>query len=144
MVRRGLGKIISILAVGILLSGGTSASVEDRSLLRSSTITMDKVHIDDVYKSMKGPKAQHFIQNDEVERGPVWIKKIQVEVLDENMQPESTEYLCHAWVTSKVPGGATPDQFLTISQGLEAMEFPDGFAFLRNEQSNRNKVVGRP
>ena len=110
-------------------------------LLRTKEVITPSVRLTQRYKSMDGPKSTKSFQLEtEPDNSRVWIRRYKITVLDEAAREESTEFLCHAWLMADsgrrnpesghrgARGGRDPSLFLTISQGSEDTQFPDGFA----------------
>lgn len=92
---------------------------------RSDSFMLGPVHVDKIYPSMTGPVMRQQVQVEG--EGMRWVTGMHAEVLDKSGAQLPSEYLCHAWV---IFGGATgaDQKMLTISEGLDSMSFPKGFA----------------
>ncbi len=121
-------KTWAIVAGICLMPMLAQAADTEQSLMRKSTFDLGPVHIDRKYISMTGP-----VRTDKVSlmpgaaEGKLWVKGFRVDIADDKGAPQSSEYLCHAWLELD-KSGARGQQLLTISEGLDEMTFPDGYA----------------
>lgn len=100
------------------------ASAQENADVRQSVHTLGPLHIKDKYISMTGP----VVRGNATLEGPVWVTGFRVDVVNEKGERESPEYLCHAWVTLGHRFELADQKTMTISEGLEEMVFPQGFA----------------
>ncbi|MDE1153355.1 MAG: hypothetical protein PW788_12525 [Micavibrio sp.] len=128
---------IALLCLGLSLP--VRAQGAESTALQTATYTLGPLHIDKKYISMTGP-----VKNDRVTLGTatpskyLWVKNFRVDVLDEKGAKVSSEYLCHSWaVLGRTEAG--DQKLLTVSQGLDEMEFPAGYAVrVENTPANVN------
>ena len=118
-----------IIAAALCLAQPLPARAEvlprEETALKKSSYTLGPVQVREKYISMTGP-----VLTDKVSLGtdtPVWVKGFRVDVVDAKGEKESSEYLCHSWLTLGKPE-AGDQKMLTSSEGLEDMSFPPGFA----------------
>jgi len=112
---------------------------EDAAMLKAA-YTLGPVHIKEKYISMTGPVLEEKQRlGPETPEGPLWVKGFRVDVIDAKGGKESSEYLCHSWVVFGKPTGAD-QKMLTISEGLDEMTFPPGFA-VRVENQPQNAAL---
>ncbi|MCH7592204.1 MAG: hypothetical protein IH989_05450 [Planctomycetes bacterium] len=90
---------------------------------------------------MEGPEKKLLVKSAWENEGPeIWVKSMTVEILDEEREPLSAEFLCHAWLAFRSPdrGG-----MLTVSQGTKTVTLPDGYAFVMpNDPETRLTLIG--
>lgn len=108
--------------------------------LRTGTFTLGPLHVDRKYPSMTGPSktGRVTIGSDEKSQN-IWIKSFRVDVSDDAGAPVSSEYLCHSWVVLGKPQ-LGDQRLMTVSQGLEEMKFPQGFA-IKAENAAKNASI---
>jgi len=118
-------------------ASAVESQLHETPALQIATFTLGPLHIDQKYISMTGP-----VKNDRVTLGTdkpskyLWVKNFRVDVLDETGAKVSSEYLCHSWaVLGRTEAG--DQKLLTVSQGLDEMEFPAGYA-VRVENAPKN------
>jgi hypothetical protein len=142
-----VAKITIFLLASSVISGGIASAEEplqvaslgsdyrakEARLLRTREISSRPVHLTRLYGSMMGPQSSRGFQLHEDHESPyLWVRRLKVDTMNEEKELDSPEFLCHAWLTADA--GASrgnseyPSLFLTISQGMEDMQFPDGFA----------------
>jgi len=142
----------------ILPNMGAESSMRETEFIKTKVFALPAVSITQKYMSMQGPTRTETFELGAASKSPfLWIKKYRVDVLNDQEEAESTEFLCHAWLTSRKGDQSdvkrriekddtteeTPNLFLTISQGMEEMQFPEGFAVkVDNRFHNRLKFLG--
>lgn len=94
---------------------------------RSDSYVLGPVHVDKIYPSMTGPVMRQQVQVETDGDSTRWVTGMHAEVLDKSGAQLPSEYLCHAWVIFGRATGAD-QKMLTISEGLDSMSFPKGFA----------------
>ncbi len=118
---------------------GSSATTEPG--LKTLEFFLEGFHIDKKYLSMEGPEKKLPVKSAwESEGSAIWVKSMTVEILDEERQPLSAEFLCHAWLAFRSPdrGG-----MITVSQGTKTVTLPDGYAFVMpNDPETRLTLIG--
>jgi hypothetical protein len=100
------------------------------------TVVSDTLLIDTTYHSMEGPSHQvRFTMSTSERVDTLWITGITAEVVAPDLTPVPVEFFCHAnldydpdvhrrlFNTDRM----TSSRLFTLSQGHEAMRFPDGF-----------------
>ena len=100
------------------------------------TVVSDTLLIDTTYHSMEGPSHQvRFTMGASERVDTLWITGITAEVVAPDLTPLPVEFFCHAnldydpdvhrrlFNTTRL----TSNRLFTLSQGHEAMRFPDGF-----------------
>ncbi len=105
---------------------GSSATTEPG--LKTLEFFVEGFHIDKKYLSMEGPEKKLPVKSAWGTAGSaVWVKSMTVEILDEDREPLSAEFLCHAWLAFRSPksGG-----MMSVSQGTKTVTLPEGFAFV--------------
>lgn len=142
MIRRAVKALVAALV--FLVSGppDPGAASENSSAAEPKTVELllEGFHIDRKYISMEGPQKKMPIMSALPSDSTLWVKSMAVEMLDEEHQPISPEFLCHAWLSYRSPesGG-----MMTVSQGTEAVTLPEGFAFpVPNRADNRVMLIG--
>ena len=139
---QSLASLLGLLA--LMVSPAQSAEVEstdEADFLRTREIRTRPVQLTELYASMKGPRSTRTFNLDPTSESEIlWIRRFGVDVLNVTDEVESTEFLCHAWLIGDAGlNDATPkeglDLYLTISQGMEEMQFPDGFAVQYDQQN---------
>ena len=126
------------LSVAAVESRDSGAS-DESTLLRTLEVDTPPIRLTKRYASMHGPKSIRSFQLDtDPENTRVWIRRYKIGIVEEG--PGDTEFLCHAWLMADsgrpdpesgqrgTRGGRDPSLFLTISQGLEDLHFPEGYA----------------
>lgn len=97
--------------------------------------------IDNIYKSMEGPKAMTSFQIEPGKSDLVWITSFQTKAMHTNEVDQlSNDYVCHTnvdfydgehyshWNLNHRVGEQYP-RLTSMSNGIEAYGFPDGFGF---------------
>ena len=97
--------------------------------------------IDNIYKSMEGPKVIRSFQVDQSKNELVWINAFETRVLSANEVDElSTDFICHTnidifegehysrWQLSDRIGEQYP-RLTSLSHGIESYAFPEGFGY---------------
>ncbi|MCB0446612.1 MAG: hypothetical protein KDD03_03705 [Gelidibacter sp.] len=97
--------------------------------------------IDNIYKSMEGPKAMRSFQLDYKKSDLVWITSFKTQALSTNEVDQlSNDYVCHTnidfydgehysrWNLNDRIGEQYP-RLTSMSNGIESYKFPDGFGF---------------
>jgi len=108
-----------------------------------STISMfsPTMVIDNIYKSMEGPKVQRSFQIDPAKSDLVWLTSFETQAVSTNeIDQLSNDYVCHTnidfydgehysrWNLNERIGEQYP-RLTSMSNGIEAYEFPKGFGF---------------
>lgn len=118
----------------------------EEGLLRKIVAYSDTYTIDRIYKSMQGPKSRLVVPLGDPSAEPelLWIKGTYVEVVDEEGNPISPEFMCHVVGSVADPlrrgdafGVSVVDaRFATLSQGMFEKTYPEGFGLpvLSNQQ----------
>jgi len=121
------------------LDAGSSASYEPE--LTTLEFFVEGFHISEKYLSMEGPQQKMSVKSALEKAGSaVWIKTMTVEILDEEREPLSAEFLCHAWLTFRSPktGG-----MIAVSQGTKTVTLPEGYAFVMpNDPETELNLIG--
>jgi hypothetical protein len=104
--------------------------------------------IDQVYKSMEGPKMMRSFQLDKTKNDLVWITSFETQAVSTNeIDQLSNDYVCHTnidfyddehyshWQLNDRIGKQYP-RLTTLSNGIESYQFPDGFGFPVFENEN--------
>lgn len=120
--------------------------------------------IDNIYKSMEGPKVTRSFQLDHTKEELVWLTSFETKALSTNEVDQlSNDYICHSnidiyegehysrWQLNHRIGEQYP-RLTSMSNGIESYEFPEGFGFplFTNEnlflatQSLNHNIVGDP
>jgi hypothetical protein len=97
--------------------------------------------IDNVYKSMEGPKVMRSFQLDYTKNELVWITSFETKAMSTNEVDQlSNDYVCHTnidfydgehysrWQLNDRIGEQYP-RLTSMSNGIESYTFPDGFGF---------------
>lgn len=97
--------------------------------------------IDNIYKSMEGPKVQRSFQIDNSKNDLVWITSFETQALSTNeIDQLSNDYVCHTnidfydgehysrWNLNERIGEQYP-RLTSMSNGMESYSFPKGFGF---------------
>jgi len=97
--------------------------------------------IDNIYKSMEGPKVVRSFQLDATKDDLVWITSFETKALSTNEVDQlSNDYICHTnidfydgehysrWQLNNRIGEQYP-RLTSMSNGIESYAFPDGFGF---------------
>lgn len=97
--------------------------------------------IDNIYKSMEGPKAVTSFQLDYTKENLVWITSFETKAVSTNeIDQLSNDYVCHTnidfydgehysrWNLNDRIGEQYP-RLTSMSNGIEAYKFPEGFGF---------------
>jgi hypothetical protein len=97
--------------------------------------------IDQVYKSMEGPKMMRSFQLDNTKNDLVWITSFETQAVSTNEVDQlSNDYVCHTnidfydtehysyWQLNDRIGKQYP-RLTTLSNGIESYQFPKGFGF---------------
>lgn len=120
--------------------------------------------IDNIYKSMEGPKVMRSIQLDKTKNDLVWLSSFETRALSTNEVDQlSNDYICHTnidlyegehygkWQLNDRIGKQYP-RLTSMSNGIESYSLPDGFGiplftneslFLATQSLNHN-IVGDP
>lgn len=120
--------------------------------------------IDNIYKSMEGPKVVRSFQLDNTKEALVWLTSFETRALSTNEVDQlSNDYICHTnidlyegehysrWQLNDRIGQQYP-RLTSMSHGIESYSFPEGFGFplFSNEnlllatQSLNHNIVGDP
>ncbi|MEY8847265.1 hypothetical protein AB9K26_00495 [Psychroserpens sp. XS_ASV72] len=120
--------------------------------------------IDNIYKSMEGPKVTRSFRLDDSRSDLIYITSFQTKSLSTNEVDQlSNDYICHTnidfydgehyskWNLSHRIGEQYP-RLTSMSHGIEAYEFPKGFGFpvftdenlFLSTQSLNHNIVGDP
>ena len=120
--------------------------------------------IDNIYKSMEGPKVIRSFQLDDTKNELVWMTSFETKALSTNEVDQlSNDYICHTnidlyegehysrWQLNHRIGEQYP-RLTSMSNGIESYAFPDGFGFpvFTNEnlllatQSLNHNITGDP
>ena len=121
------------------LDSGSSAPSEPE--LKTLEFFVEGFHIRKKYLSMEGPQEKLPVKSALWEAGSaIWVKSMAVEILDEEHEPLSAEFLCHAWLSYKSPKRSG---MMTVSQGTKSVTLPEGFAFVMpNDPETELNLVG--
>lgn len=100
------------------------------------SFTTNTLVIDGIAKSMSGDIDFMDAQIDWGNRDVIWLTGAKVSVLSKNPAVTSDEFLCHSLVNFhrenqlpwKILTNGTDKRLFTFSQGISAVNFPDGFA----------------
>jgi hypothetical protein len=97
--------------------------------------------IDNIYKSMEGPKAMSSFQIDYTKNDLVWITSFETKAVSTNEVDQlSNDYVCHTnidfydgehysrWNLNNRIGEQYP-RLTSMSNGIETYKFPEGFGF---------------
>jgi len=126
----------------------------------STSYTTPTLIIDNIYKSMEGPKVMQGFQLDGLKQELVWITSFKTTVVNEyETNNLSNDYICHTnidyydssyysnWdLPNKI--GAHYPRLATLTNGMESYKFPEGFGFpiltndylyLSTQSLNQNK-----
>lgn len=131
-------------------SQDSSVSLES-SLIQILEVYTPPIRLTERYASMQGPKSiRSFQLGANPDNTNVWIRRYKVDILDLDGVAEASddakEFFCHAWLMADsghrnpktgqrgTRGGRDPTLFLTISQGLEDMQLPNGYAVQFNNR----------
>jgi hypothetical protein len=121
------------------LDTGSPATYEPE--LTTLEFFVEGFHIREKYLSMEGPQQKLPVKSALGKAGSaVWVKAMTVEILDEEREPLSAEFLCHAWFTFRSPktGG-----MMSVSQGTKTVTLPEGFAFMMpNDPETELNLIG--
>jgi hypothetical protein len=121
------------------LDAGSSTTPEPA--LKTLEFFVEGFHIDKKYLSMEGPEQKLPVKSALENAGrAVWVKSMTVEILDEQREPLSAEFLCHAWLAFRSPrrGG-----MMSVSQGTKSVTLPEGFAFVMpNDPETKLTLIG--
>lgn len=109
-----------------LLCGAFPAILSAAEPIKEVSFTLDPLSIGGKTIAMSGPITNKEVSvTEDLSGEPIWIKSFAVDV-DDNGRMGTLEFLCHAWANLGSP--TFDDQrLLTVSQGHESMEFPEGF-----------------
>lgn len=120
--------------------------------------------IDNIYKSMEGPKVTRSFQLDPERSDLVWINSFQTKAVSTNEVDQlSNDYVCHAnvdfydglhysrWQLDHRIGEQYP-RLTSMSNGIERYQFPKGFGFpvftdeslFLSTQSLNHNIIGDP
>lgn len=117
-------------AAGLFCAQPLSATpaADEAAVTKTLTYTLGPLRISGLMEAMSGPVLQQPMQSLPEAAGTIWVKSFKVSVLNGMSQPDdSLEFLCHAWLTSR-GASARDERLLTVSQGMDEMKFPPGFA----------------
>lgn len=139
------------LTACLLLQTVTASHAAD--VAHTQTFTIGPMAIDKPYMSMTGPiKTERVHLGAETQTPELWVTKFKVATTDNNGAPLSSEFLCHAGIYLGEKTVAN-EGLLTISQGLDEMVLPEGFAMrvantpnnalIMAQVLNNNGVVGK-
>ena len=105
------------------------------------SLTTPTLVIDQVYKSMEGPKVMRSFQIDPKNDDLVWITSFETKAISTNeVDALSNDYVCHTnidfydgehysrWNLNDRIGKSYP-RLTSLSNGIEAFEFPKGYGF---------------
>src|SRR5690606_20150210 len=97
--------------------------------------------IDNIYRSMEGPKAMTSFQIDPSRSDLVWLTSFETKAVNTNeIDPMSNDYVCHTnvdfydgehyahWNLNHRIGEQYP-RLTSMSNGIESYRFPSGFGF---------------
>jgi len=144
-----LSQRAKVLLLGLLVAGFGPAYPDARAEtataaepeLKTLEFFLEGFRIRKKHISMEGPQEKKPIKSALPKSdSTVWVRSMAVEMLDENREPISSEFLCHAWLTFQSPesGG-----MLSVSQGTEVVMLPEGFAFpVPNTAESRVMLIG--
>lgn len=120
--------------------------------------------IDNIYKSMEGPKVMRSFQLDPERQDLVWINSFETKAMSTNEVDQlSNDYVCHTnidfydgpyysrWQLKDRIGKQFP-RLTSLSNGIERYQFPNGFGFpiftndnlFLSTQSLNHNIVGDP
>lgn len=120
------GKYIFLFPVFLFCLVLSNSAVADDELVKQVRFTLDPVSIKGKTIAMSGPiTTKHISVAENFPGETIWIKRFAVDI-DDNGHPGTLEFLCHAWANLGVPS-ADDQRLLTVSQGHESMDFPEGF-----------------
>ncbi len=136
-----------MLGIALLLACAVPAHAGDAhpedAALRTSVFTLGPLHVDRKYPSMTGPSKTGLVTIGADEKSKnIWIKSFRVDVEGENGESVSSEYLCHSWVVLGKPQ-LGDQRLMTVSQGLEEMKFPQGFAIKAENAANNASILAQ-
>lgn len=136
-----------MLGIALLLACTTPAFAGDAQpedeALRTSTFTLGPLHVDRKYPSMTGPsKSGQVTIGDKETSKNIWIKSFRVDVEGDKGESVSSEYLCHSWVVLGKPQ-LGDQRLMTVSQGLEEMKFPQGFAIKAENAAGNASILAQ-
>ena len=125
MIRRAVKVLLAALVFLVLgppdpgAASGNSSAAEPKTV----ELLLEGFDIDRKYISMEGPQKKMPTMSALPSDSTLWVKSMAVEMLDEEHQPISPEFVWHAWLSYRSPesGG-----MLTVSQGTEAVTLPEG------------------
>ena len=138
MQYRGLSWILPLCASALACAHNTPLQEQPAPPATEHVLTLisDTLLIDSTYHSMEGPYHQLRFTIGSAERADtLWITGITADVVTPDLAALPVEYFCHAnldydpelhrrlFNTSRM----TSNRLFTLSQGNEAMRFPDGF-----------------
>ena len=127
----------------LLMPLRATADAPQDSDVKSATYVLGPVHIDKKYISMTGPVMRQSVTlAPAADAGALWVTGFRAAVVDGAGAPQSSEYLCHAWVTLGKPTG-DDQKLLTISEGLDSMKFPPGFAVRVDGQAQNAQLLAQ-
>jgi hypothetical protein len=145
-------RVLLLVSLGISGSAAADGGGPGEPLQRREIIS--KVHtIDRIYPSMKGPSdTQYFQLGEGSEPELVWLKSTRLDIVDEQGEPMSSEYLCHSNLYFSdyrrhfeiFDRSVTANQrFIDINQGLLELRLPDGFGvpMMSNEPLKFHSMV---
>jgi hypothetical protein len=112
-----------------------------KSKYNSISLITPTLVVDQIYKSMEGPKAMRSFQLDSNNENLLWINAFETKALSTNeVDVLSNDYVCHTnidfydgehysrWNLNERIGQQYP-RLTSMSNGIENYEFPDGFGF---------------
>jgi hypothetical protein len=120
----------------------TSEETENSSYYKKSykvEFLTPVLHIDTIYHSMAGPTAAHPCKIESNGSRLLWIKDYSIEVTDKSgKELLSKDFMCHNILNINISQylqhfgisdrkGTTGDRFLTLTEGQDAIKFPEGF-----------------
>ncbi|OUR92389.1 hypothetical protein A9Q87_07890 [Flavobacteriales bacterium 34_180_T64] len=122
--------------LGIVDNTWNIQSSDDQISLISPTLV-----IDNIYKSMEGPKVMRSFQLDYTKNDLVWMTSFETKAISTNeVDVLSNDYVCHTnvdfydgehysrWELDDRIGLQYP-RLTSMSNGIESYEFPEGFGF---------------
>jgi hypothetical protein len=120
-----LNKICALVLLAAL-PAFSPLSLQAAEPVKEAEFTLDPVSIDGKIIAMAGPITRKQVTlAEDLPDEPIWIKSFAVDI-DDNGHAGTLEFLCHAWANLGMPT-ADDQRLLTVSQGHESMDFPEGF-----------------
>lgn len=138
--------IAAAAAIAVLTLHKDSKDTEDTQAGTSSvehqedgvTVLSETYHVDQIYKSMKGPQStQEFPLSENGERELVWIKGFKAVMVEpDGTSPKSQEFMCHSNLDIDIAShrerlgwkdNNPAARLFTLSQGQFDIIFPEGY-----------------